>query len=341
MKRYFIILFLIPILSSCASVSYKKRVPLRRYQDIPTKFIEFDPYLWVCNITAQNNISLEFIYGSDTILVDGQFLNFEEPLYFSKNKVFIHPLIWERFFSQTPATYVYRGFKIEKVIIDPGHGGKDPGGIGYRGTYEKRIVLDVALRLKRILERNGIKVIMTRRKDVFVPLSKRVKISNESSAQLFLSIHANINRNRKIRGFEVYYYSPYPSGKYAQITQRLENSVLSYESTHPLSENTHLRNIIWDLVRTETKAESLRVAQYICNNVYKIGNMRIRGIKSANFFVLRNNLLPSLLIEIGYLSNPYEERLLNNPYFREQIAESIAEGIFNFNKEFEKIIVKK
>lgn len=222
-------------------------------------------------------------------------------------------------------------FPIRKIVIDAGHGGKDPGAIGKNGLREKDINLDVAKRLRNELENLGIEVVMTRDSDRFISLSRRCEIANSSGADLFISVHVNANRARKIQGFEVYCARNLSTADLKKIVSSGEGNYLFKNLL--LAENSeNLKPILLDMIFTQNRAEALTLARCISSFSTKELNLKNRGIKSANFFVLKNTHIPAILIEIGYVSNAAEERYLRNSFYRQQLAESIAKGLTNFQR---------
>ncbi len=215
-------------------------------------------------------------------------------------------------------------FASQTIVIDPGHGGKDPGAIGKRGLKEKDIVLDVGLRLRKLIkERLGVNVIMTRETDVFIPLEERTAIANTKGADLFVSVHANASRREGAKGVETYLLGR-ATDRDAMATAERENSASEK------SLNT-LQLILSDLMNTAKKEESLRLAHYVQENM--VGHLETRykvtdlGVKQAPFYVLVNARMPSVLAEISFISNPEEERLLSDGDHRQEIAEAILKGI--------------
>jgi N-acetylmuramoyl-L-alanine amidase len=226
-------------------------------------------------------------------------------------------------------------FKIKKVVIDPGHGGKDPGAIGRTGLKEKDVVLDVSKRIKKELEKKGIEVIMTRDSDRFISLSKRAKIANEKNADLFVSIHANANRARWLRGFEVYTLSEATDDN-ARALAASENSVLEYEEGSIAKHTKNLDAIIWDLQFTEERRESIELAGFICRGASKKTRLKNRDIKSARFYVLKGAEMPAVLVELSYLSNKKDERNLKKSSYKQKLAKGIAEGMMDYKEEYER-----
>jgi N-acetylmuramoyl-L-alanine amidase len=222
------------------------------------------------------------------------------------------------------------GLKIKTIAIDAGHGGHDPGAIGKSGLKEKTITLDIAKRLAALVkERLGCTVVMTRDKDVFIPLEQRPFIAKSKGADLFVSIHVNANRKRKARGIETYIQSLRASDRDAMATAARENSM----STKRLSElKSELDRIFADLAKDDKLEESLQLAHAVqgslVDTMYPIkGNVVNLGVKRAFFYVLINTEMPSILAEVGFISNPDEEKMLRTDSYRQSIAEALYQGV--------------
>ena len=224
------------------------------------------------------------------------------------------------------------GLKIKTIAIDAGHGGHDPGAIGRSGLKEKTITLDVAKRLAALVrERLGCNVIMTRDRDVFIPLEERPFIAKSKGADLFVSIHVNANRKRNARGIETYVQSLRASDREAMATAARENAM----STKKLSElKSELDRIFADLTRDDKIEESLYLADSVQGSLvsnlksvnHHADDLKAR-IKRAFFYVLINTEMPSILAEIGFISNPEEEKLLKQDSYRQAIAEALYSGV--------------
>lgn len=221
------------------------------------------------------------------------------------------------------------GLKISRIVIDPGHGGRDTGTIGPHGLMEKDVCLDVALRLGRIIQKDlpGAQVIYTRKTDVFVPLEERTAIANKAKADLFISIHANSSRDRYARGIETYYLNFATSPEAMEVATR-ENAY-STESIHDL------QNLIQKIARNDKIEESKELATDIQGALsHRLelvsASEHNRGVKRAPFVVLIGANMPSVLCEISFLSNPTDERLLRRPIQRERIAMGIYRGIATY-----------
>jgi N-acetylmuramoyl-L-alanine amidase len=217
------------------------------------------------------------------------------------------------------------GLGIERIVIDPGHGGKDPGCLGKSGVQEKKIVLDVAKRLKKILEsKANLEVIMTRESDIFLDPESRTVIANQKQADLFISIHANANRSRKLSGIQSFYLNLSQDPSVIETAAR-ENAT----STKNISK---MEEILEKIIQNSKIVESIELAEDIQNNLVKslsqkYSNVRSLGVKGGPFWVLILTKMPSVLVEISHLSNPTEEKRLKSPQYRQRVAQGIFEGI--------------
>lgn len=220
------------------------------------------------------------------------------------------------------------GLKIGRIVIDPGHGGHDTGTIGPTGLREKDLVLDVALRLKRLVEEDaGAEVVMTRDNDTFIPLEERTAIANQKAADLFISIHANASRDKSARGIETYYLNFTSNPEALEVAAR-ENAT-SQESVH------QLQDLVKKIVLTEKIEESHAFARDVQQAVHArlvkaSGGQKDRGVKKAPFVVLIGANMPSILAEISFLTNPRDERNLKKPDYRQKIAEALYEGMMRY-----------
>ncbi|MDE2490436.1 MAG: N-acetylmuramoyl-L-alanine amidase, partial [Elusimicrobia bacterium] len=218
------------------------------------------------------------------------------------------------------------------VVIDAGHGGKDPGTTGLRGTREKDIALKEALELAKILrERGDFKVVLTRDKDVFVPLSERSKIANDLDADMFVSLHCNASLDHRERGFEVYSISETASDPEAERIAKAENASLELEGKNPEDETAKL--ILLAMTKTEMINESAPFAALVARDVSKRVDIPDRGVKHAGFYVLRGTHAPAILVEMAFLSDRKEEAELGSRRFRREMAEGIAAGIADYARK--------
>ena len=216
--------------------------------------------------------------------------------------------------------------KVRTIILDPGHGGKDPGTHGYSGIKEKEVVLDVARRLKNLLSESGLKVIMTRDSDTFISLNERTEIATRSNADLFVSIHANfMPNNRRIHGVEVYFVRTNDSRDLDE-DQRRKNERMFIRRLNAASKSV-LQSIVADMMYQLKTAQSAKLAMRIAHDASSDLDTPNRGARHCRYFVVRNTLVPSVLVETGYLSNKAEEKKLNSSPYRQKIAESLARSI--------------
>ncbi len=217
------------------------------------------------------------------------------------------------------------GLGVGTIVIDAGHGGKDSGAISPNGKQEKRVVLDIAHRLKKILEKRlGCRVIMTRRDDHFIPLEERTVIANTRKADLFISIHANASRNRKAHGVETYFLN-LSTDREAMELAAMENST----STKNIGQ---LQSILHDLMQNSKIKESSRLAACVQRSLVgklrnSYSNVKNLGVKQAPFYVLIGAQMPSILVETSFISNKMESKRLASPAYRQKIAEGVADGI--------------
>jgi N-acetylmuramoyl-L-alanine amidase len=220
------------------------------------------------------------------------------------------------------------GLKIGRIVVDAGHGGHDSGTLGPGGIEEKDIVLDVALRLGKLLkQRLGADVIYTRDDDTFIPLETRTAIANKAQADLFISVHANSSSDPSARGVETYYLNFTTSADALEVAAR-ENAV-SDQSIHQLSD------LVKKIALQDKISESREFAADVQQSLYsglENGNdgLKDRGVKKAPFVVLIGANMPSILAEISFLTNPDDARELRDPEYRERIAESLYRGVSRY-----------
>lgn len=214
------------------------------------------------------------------------------------------------------------------VALDPGHGGKDPGAIGRRGTYEKQITITVATDLARRLEATGrYKVLMTRRSDLFLPLDDRVRVAQKADSLLFMSLHADSAPTTEARGFSVYTLSEKASDSLAAAIAKRENAVDRIAGIDLSKHPKEVRSILLDLLHRETKNNSLMMAETLVQTLDPPFASLVRPHRQANFAVLRAPEIPSVLVEMGFLSNPEDEKLLNLKSYQARLAERLVTAV--------------
>lgn len=224
--------------------------------------------------------------------------------------------------------------RFDVVVLDAGHGGHDEGATGPSGLREKDLVLDVTQRLAKRLERAGVRVILTRDEDRFLSLEERTAVANDARADLFLSIHANASSSRKPKGIETYFASLDATDEAARATAERENQALG-ATAQDFRRDDPLAAILGDLIATQHLQESSEFAKLAQHELAEIGRARSRGVKQAPFVVLMGVQMPASLVEIGFLSNPDEERGLKHAKRREAIARALAEAIRSFAARYD------
>lgn len=217
------------------------------------------------------------------------------------------------------------GLGVKKIVLDPGHGGKDPGAMAF-GLKEKDIVLDVAKKLAPILKKElGCEVVLTRKDDTFISLEERTALANTNNADLFISLHINAHPSAKVRGVETYYLNLTTNAEAMRVAAR-ENAT----STHQMSE---LQDILSDIMKNSKIDESSRLAQQVHNSIISEADKRgftdIKnlGVKQAPFYVLIGAQMPAILIELAFISNEKDQENLKNPAFLDMFTKEITEGI--------------
>lgn len=223
------------------------------------------------------------------------------------------------------------GLFFDTIVIDPGHGGKDPGARGRSGLKEKDVVLDIALRLEKLLRtRLGVKTVMTRDKDEFIPLYERGKIANQSGGKLFISIHANANKSSKPNGVETYFLSPARTDKAIQVAE-MENASIQYETDQSRYKDLGAEDfILLNMTKSNDLKESELIAGFVQDGFGEKSGLNNRGVDQAGFYVLYGANMPSILVEVAFISNKREEKLLKSKKFRQDAAEIIFSGIAKF-----------
>lgn len=224
--------------------------------------------------------------------------------------------------------------RFDTVVIDAGHGGEDWGARGRSGLSEKTLVLDVSQRLARRLREQGLKVALTRQSDEFVPLELRTAIANDAGGDLFISVHANSAKSEKPHGIETYFVSLDASDERAKRLAARENDAFG-----PASEVQQSRDplvaLLGDMIATEHMRESSEFSKLVQSQLIEVTGEDSRGVKQAPFVVLMGVQMPASLIEIGFLSNPEDERSLSAVRYREAVVEAVARAVKAFGKRYD------
>jgi N-acetylmuramoyl-L-alanine amidase len=222
------------------------------------------------------------------------------------------------------------------IVLDPGHGGHDTGAIGPSGLMEKDVALDLAVRLRKLLrDRLGVRVLMTRSEDVFVPLPERSAFANGAKADFMISLHVNAANARGAVGFETFYFTREPSDNDARASAQRENLVIENNGSAGKDLESLLKATLADMAVTRDMKESSRLAEGILAALDKILRVDNRGVKSGPFYVLATAAMPAVLVESAFITNPKEERRLQREDYRQRIAEGLYEGIAAYKVRYE------
>ncbi len=230
---------------------------------------------------------------------------------------------------------------IDTIVIDPGHGGKDPGAIGYRRLKEKDVVLAVGLKLGKILRKNmpDTKIVFTRDRDVFVPLWRRTQYANEKKGKLFVSLHCNSNPRRQANGFETYFLSAdKDKNRQAQNVVLKENASIKFERAEDQQRYKGINFILATMAQSAFIRQSQYLATAVQNSISRkmkpIG-LHPRGVKQGRFWVMVGATMPNILIEMGFISNKTESNILKNKSNQQKIAQAIYNGIEKYKQDIE------
>lgn len=236
---------------------------------------------------------------------------------------------------------ISKKYKVKKIIIDAGHGGKDSGALG-KFSKEKDIVLKIALELGKLIQHHmkDVQVLYTRQTDKFVPLYERARIANKNNTDIFISIHCNATKkDKKAHGIEIFTMGLETSSKNLDVTKR-ENAVILIEDDHakhyqgfdPTSPTSH---ILFSLYQNAYTENSLKLAQHIESGFKTYTNRKSRGVKQDGFLVLWQTAAPSVLVEVGFITHPEEEKYLNEKGAQTKIATAIFEGFKKYKYDIE------
>jgi len=346
MRRLYFLLILF-FVAGCATVPTRETLPVYSIKGVGyislVAFCESRGINWEYDTFTRTAVlrrdahKINLMVGQDLALVDGQIVFMKHPVELYQGMVVLPDKFKEQVLDalfkavpsvKRPAAVLY----LRKVVVDAGHGGGDPGAIGRTGLREKDVVLDIAGRLATLLKDEGIEVVMTRSTDRFISLARRVEIANASGADIFLSIHANANRVRSLNGFEVYYVANNVDDN-KRALWAAAHSRLDFQRDCFASGSLTLKAILWDMLYTQARGESIGLARSICRSIDHDLNTQVLGVKGARFYVLKGVGMPAILIETGFLSNSSEERMLRNGFYRQKIAEAIADGLNNYARD--------
>lgn len=272
--------------------------------------------------------------GFSTALVNGVAHPLGGPVVIQGGQIWVPAQAALRWISPAPVAPRPAGVHaIHAIVLDPGHGGYDPGAIGPGRIEEKSVVLDVARRLRDRLTAEGITVYMTRADDRFISLGQRAAFANQRNADLFVSIHANSSRARGASGYEAYYLSE-ATDDAARALAAAENAAPESEATAPGATKT-TEAIVWDLLNTENRTESCELASAVCRGMKWFLPSQNRGVKSARFYVLKWARMPAVLIEVGFVTNRAEGQRLESAAYRQRVSDGIAQGLLTYKTLYE------
>lgn len=214
-----------------------------------------------------------------------------------------------------------------RVVVDPGHGGTEEGAIGAGGLKEKELTLDVATRLSELLRVAGFEVVLTRAADATLGLDARAEIANTGHADLFVSLHANASRFAKARGAETFFLAREATDDAARTVAALENDVAGAASQAAASGDSDLSLILWDMAQNEHLEASQKLAATVQSKLNAALGITDRGVRQAPFRVLVGATCPAVLVELGFITNPEEERLLATGEYRQKLAEALLTAL--------------
>lgn len=227
-----------------------------------------------------------------------------------------------------------RGNRPIIVVIDPGHGGKDPGTSGSLGVKEKDVVLGISLNLQRILSRQpGFKAVLTRDRDYFIPLRGRLAIARQQRGDMFIAIHADAFKDPYAAGASVFALSAHGASSEAARWLAEKENYSELGGVNLSDKSNMLRSVLIDLSQTATISSSLQLGTYLLNQLGQIGRLHHGFVEQAPFMVLKSPDIPSVLVETGFLSNPSEQERLRNPVSQAEIANALSRGVINYFKK--------
>jgi len=298
-------------------------------------FWKWDSVSHVVTLRA-NNIQAKALVGSNVVLIGERKIILSEPIRTVQSSIIVPADFKIKVIDQLKQAATAKdkkaGYAISRrreVVIDAGHGGKDPGAIALSGTYEKDVVLDIARRVRDILKRKGVRVRMTRDSDEFISLKERTEIASQSEADLFVSVHANAHGSRSVHGVEVYAHKDLDFSERNE-EQRKMNERFMFDHLMMKKNNEAVQGIVSDMLYVHKQAQSAPLAKKIADRTAADLQTKDLGDKYARFYVLRNTLIPAVLVEVGYLSNPKEDKLLQTKVYRRKVASSLADSILNY-----------
>ncbi len=277
---------------------------------------------------------IQAMVGSNIVIVGGNRVALSAPLSRQHGAVIVPPDFESLIVGPAakPQEDYMKGLGMEilrKVVVDAGHGGKDPGAIGYGGLQEKDVNLDIARRVKKNFEAAGIQVVMTRDSDEFISLADRTVVATQPGVDLFVSIHSNSNKSRRSHGVEVYYAGDLSLDD-KDDDQRRENEKKMASLLQMRSDIPDLRGIVCSMLYCRKLGLSPGLADEVARRLSHEAGGEARGSKPERYYVLRNTLIPAILVEVGFITNPRESGLLKDGDYRQKIADSITKSVLRY-----------
>ncbi len=311
----------------------KKRIVLDFSEDTPFNHkvlekkieITFNKKIKINNkINIENNgVKLKYDEKTNKIILIFKKNIFSTNVYLLKKKKNLHSRIVIDYFDKSKRKRI--------VIIDPGHGGKDSGAVGLYKNLEKNITLKVGLLLKdEFKKKTDYKIILTREKDYFIKLRKRTKIAKQNNADIFISLHADFNKNSRARGISLYTLSERASDKEAAALARRENRSDLIDGVDLSSESSEVTSILLDLTKRDTLNQSSLLVNFLIDAFKKDMNLLQRTHRYAGFAVLKSLDIPSVLIEMGYLSNKHDSKLLMTDKYQKKLSKKIVKAVIDY-----------
>ncbi len=287
------------------------------------------------SILLKGSFSLQPIPSMDSKLLSSLQVN-ETPEGILLTLRFKKSSLWKLFELEDPFRIVVdvrerpqgkvRKFALRTIVLDPGHGGQEDGAVGRGGTKEKDLALTFCKELKKLLESSlGVRVILTRKDDSFVGLDERTAIANNAKADMFISIHFNYSDDPTVKGPETYFLSSTATDRQSRLLAYKEN--MGEFSSAP---NSDIGLILWDMAQSQYLYQSSKLAEAIQRELASEIGVTNRGVKQAPFAVLMGATMPAILVEVDFISNPTEEKLLLTPEYRKRLEQAILRGIKNY-----------
>ncbi|MHC4915830.1 MAG: N-acetylmuramoyl-L-alanine amidase [Planctomycetota bacterium] len=263
--------------------------------------------------------------------VDGRRVNLAHPAIFHRGELMVPTELFSTVQRVMAAPRPVRP-PVRRVMLDPGHGGRDSGAVGLGGLREKDVALSVALRLKRLLEARGVGVSMTRSSDRFIPLMERSSAANRSGADLFLSIHCNASRTRAASGIETFALSWGISDSYRAGKAALRHNPADMLQGAASGMGSTAERTVFRAHMSEQRRRSTGLARTLQSEMVRHLGGIDRGVKRRNFSVLRETYIPAALAEVGFISHPSTERRMRTSAYRQRIAEALAAGVCSYGR---------